>query len=124
MRACFVRPWSSIGASLLLGACSTLQSWVDASNAADAIAAGTGISYTATVNTCKGFHDNPRVTYSNFFGKPMMLLYPLPIGGAGAAVSDFGINPASLDEGKHQYSSCSTARSRMAGTCRTSRASQ
>lgn len=101
--ASIVRLLCGVGASLLLGACSTLQSWVDASNAADAIAAGSGISYTATVNTCKDFQINPRVAYSNFFGKPMMLFYPLPLGGAGAAVPDFDINPTSLDESKHPY---------------------
>ena len=93
----------TLGASLMLGACVTLQSWVDASNAADTIAAGTGISYTATANTCKGFQDNPRVTYSNLFGKPVMLFYPLPPGGATGAAAEFAINPASLDEGKHPY---------------------
>ena len=100
----FVRRLFIIGPSLVLGACSTLQSWVDASNAAGAMAASTGISYAATVNTCKAFHDNPRVTYSNFFGKPMALFHPLPLGGAGAAVPDFGINPTSLDEAKHPFS--------------------
>lgn len=103
MRASLVRSVCCIAASLLLGACSTLQSWVDASNAADAIAAGTGISYAAAVNTCKGFHDNPRVTYSNLLGKPMTTFYPLPQGGASGAVADFAINPTALDEGKHPY---------------------
>jgi hypothetical protein len=103
MSAPSVRLSCAIAASLLLGACSTLQSWVEASNAAGTIAANTGINYAATVNTCKGFRDNPRVTYSNFFGKPMALFYPLPLGGAASAVADFGINPTSLDESKHPY---------------------
>jgi hypothetical protein len=102
MRKTFAR-LMSMAAPFVLGACSTLQSWVDASNAADAIASGTGISYTSTVNTCKGFHDNPRVTYSNFLGKPVMLFYPLPLGGAAGPAIEFAINPTSLDEAKHPY---------------------
>ena len=93
----------TLGASLMLGACVTLQSWVDASNAADTIAAGTGISYTATANTCKGFQDNPRVTYSNWFGTPATLFQPLPEGGVTGPAIEFGINPTSLDETKHPY---------------------
>ncbi|HSV18747.1 MAG TPA: hypothetical protein VLR71_10080 [Casimicrobiaceae bacterium] len=103
MSATTIRLSWPVGAALLLGACSTLQSWVDASNAANTIAAGSGISYATTVNSCKGYHDNPRVTYSNVFGKPTMLFYPLPLGGADSTVTDFGINPTSLDESKHPY---------------------
>jgi len=99
-----IRLLCGIAAPLLLGACSTLQTWVDASNAADVIAAGTGIDYAAALDTCKGFHDNPRVAYSTFFGKPMTVTSPLPLdGGTGAAIG-FAINPTTLDEGKHPYS--------------------
>jgi len=103
MKPFTIRLLCGIGTSLLLGACSTLQSWVDASNAADTIAAGTGISYTATVDTCKGYQDDARVTYSNFFGKPEMLFYPLPLGGTTGPAVQFGVNPTSLDPDKHPY---------------------
>jgi hypothetical protein len=103
MNVVTVRSLCCIGATLLLGACSTLQTWVDASNAADTIAAGTGISYAATIDTCKGYQDNPRVTYSHFLGEPEMRFHPLPEGGATGPAVEFGINPTSLDPNKHPY---------------------
>ena len=104
MQASSLRALSALIAALLLAACSTLQSWVDASNAANDIAAGTGIPYSGTIDTCEGFRDNPRVRYSNVLGRPMVLADPLPLGGATGGTIEFAINPTALDAGKHPYS--------------------